>query len=285
MKFRFFTSFTIVVVVVFTMLYSYNPAFTNPTGAPAGYCGSIANPNTCAFSSCHGGTATVQTGWITSTIPGTGYVPGTTYTITATAAYVGRVKFGFQISPQNRAGTRLGTMILTSSTTTQLISSSRYITHKSAGTTGTTDFHTWSFNWTAPVAGSDTVTFYGAFLCANNNGNETGDITYKSNLVVLENSSSTEIAENTRSNFQVSVYPNPASDFINVTYKIDQQGKVDIKLYDLEGRMSSVLLSEIKSPGDCESNLKLPFIPATGIYFLEISTERGKQVKRILIQQ
>src|SRR6267378_2573313 len=86
----------------------YNQAHTKAAGAPAGYCG---NPTTCV--ACHSGSNHNQTGWITSDIPVTGYVPGTTYSITATAKcpkYTTKNIFGFEISPQNAAKALTGTM-------------------------------------------------------------------------------------------------------------------------------------------------------------------------------
>jgi hypothetical protein len=144
-----------------------------PTGAPAGYTGSPGDGgNNCT--SCHGGSPTTSAGWITSNIPGSGYVAGTTYQITATNSLTGSGKFGFEISPQNASGTLLGT--LAAGTNSQLIGSGKYITHTNASPS----ISTWTFNWTAPAAGTGTVTFYGAFA-----RNKPGPVTL-STLVVNE---------------------------------------------------------------------------------------------------
>ncbi len=161
-----------------------NEAMSHSAGAPATYTGSPGDGHTCT--SCHAGpTAATQTGWITSNIPASGYVPNTTYTITATATRNNHTKFGFEVSPQNVSGTLLGTLVNTSAQT-QLVGTNKYITHTSSGTTGTSGFHTWSFNWTAPVAGTGAVTFYGAFCISNAGSNSSGDTIYKSTLVTQE---------------------------------------------------------------------------------------------------
>jgi hypothetical protein len=126
-----------------------------------------------------------MSGWITSNIPASGYVPGNTYNITATATRAGHVRFGFEVSPQSPTGVLLGTLIVTNTTETQLVGANKYITHKLAGTTGSGS-KTWNFNWTAPVAGTGNVTFYGAFNCANNSGTSAGDTIFKSTLLVSE---------------------------------------------------------------------------------------------------
>jgi len=126
-----------------------------PTGAPPAKTGSPGDGSNCT--ECHGGTATSVTGWITSNIPSGGYTPGQTYQITATNQLTGSGKFGFEVSPQNAAGTLLGT--LAAGTNSQLVGSNKYVTHTNANTT----VSSWTFNWTAPAAGTGTVTFYGAF--------------------------------------------------------------------------------------------------------------------------
>jgi len=84
-----------------------NTGITGPlrsSGSPPGYCGDPAGGNL-DCTSCHSGSvATMQPGWIESNIPETGYVPGTEYTITATATLNGYSKFGFEVSPQNSEG-------------------------------------------------------------------------------------------------------------------------------------------------------------------------------------
>lgn len=127
-----------------------------PTGAPAGKTGSPGDGANCT--ECHGGTATTTAGQITSNIPPTGYVPGTTYQITATNPLTNTGKMGFEVSPQNAAGAQKGTLVAGSGS--QLVGGgTKYITHTNANTTT----NTWTFGWIAPAAGSGAVTFYGAF--------------------------------------------------------------------------------------------------------------------------
>jgi hypothetical protein len=177
-------SIIIAVNIVSSLLINGNQAMSNTSGSPAARTGSPGDVLTCT--ACHSGPApSTQTGWITSTIPAAGYVPNTTYTITATVTRPGHTKFGFEISPQNITGGLLGTLVNTS-TQTHLVGSNKYITHTSSGTTGTTGFHTWTFNWTAPVTGTGAVTFYGAFNATNASNNSSGDTIFLSTLTVQE---------------------------------------------------------------------------------------------------
>ena len=154
------------------VLFASSYTLMNPNGSPAAKTGSPGDGANCT--ECHGGTATTTAGQITSNIPASGYVPGTTYQITATNPLTGAGKMGFEVSPQNVAGTQLGTLI--AGTGSKLVSGSKYVTHSNANTTTST----WTFSWVAPVAGTGQVTFYGAFA-----RNKPGPVT-KSTLVVQE---------------------------------------------------------------------------------------------------
>lgn len=167
---------------------SFDHATSYPDGAPSSVSGSPGDNNkTCAKSGCHPGNSTTIFNAITSTIPVSGYVPGTTYTVTASVTDPALVKFGFEISPQNVAGDLLGTMLLTDASKTKFTSSNnKYITHTSSGTSFPGHTATWAFNWKAPAAGTGAVTFYGTFDFSNNNGGTSGDVIHSSTLTVQE---------------------------------------------------------------------------------------------------
>lgn len=149
------------VMVITISISGFNTAISNPDGAPAGKTGSPGDGGaTCQASGCHTGAPTTVANIITSNVPVTGYVPATTYTITVTVTGTG--KKGFQVSPQNTAGTLLGT--LTAGTGNKIVGT-KYVTHMSAKNTATA---VWTFQWKAPAAGTGAVTFYGAFAITQN---------------------------------------------------------------------------------------------------------------------
>lgn len=149
---------SMVVVLSATIAFNaLNPAMSNPDGAPAGRTGSPGDGgNTCSASSCHSGTPTAATGIISSNVPQTGYIPGTTYTITINTS--GSGKKGFQVSPQKVDGTLLGSLIAGSGN--KVIGGGKYVTHTAAISSTNAQ---WTFSWKAPIAGTGDVTFYGAF--------------------------------------------------------------------------------------------------------------------------
>jgi hypothetical protein len=185
-------------------------------GSPGGKTGSpgdgLAN-----CTQCHAGTPQSATGWITTNIPAEGYTPGQTYIITATGTHPGVGKFGFESTVEDVAGNKVGNLIITSPTQTQFTNNNSAITHTQAGNIPEGNSKTWTFNWTAPAAGTGEVSFYGAFNAANGTGNTQGDVIYLTNTSVSE-------------------YIPPATDFTvsfsDMTPHVGQ--KMEIRLIDME---------------------------------------------------
>ncbi|MCX6286609.1 MAG: T9SS type A sorting domain-containing protein [Bacteroidetes bacterium] len=146
------------VILIFLMMFwmaGPSAVFGHSSGSPSGRTGSPGDVLTCT-NSCHGGTASTVTGFITTNIPGSGYVAGNTYNITV--SFTGSGGKGFEVSPQNVAGAQLGTLVAGSGS--KLVGGTKYCTHSSKinGSTAT-----WTFSWIAPAAGTGSVNFYGAF--------------------------------------------------------------------------------------------------------------------------
>ena len=232
---------------------------------------------------CHGGGSGPGTATITSNIPTSGYVAGTTYTITAKVTAAGLVKYGFEVSPQTTAGTMEGT--LTAGTGSQVISSGgdNYITHTSASTTGTTGSHTWTFTWKAPVAGTGALTFYGSFNCSNNDGSNGGDYIVNATLAVNEHTSGVGVNELSANKPTISLYPNPIKDVFTLEYTLAQTSSVSAKMYDLQGREVAELFSETgKSAGTYKSTYDMNEYKA-GMYFVTLSDGENVTTQKVMI--
>lgn len=186
--------------------------YANSSGSPGGKSGSPGDGNT-TCTQCHTGTATPQSGWITTTIPVDGYTPGQTYQITATGTHSGVVKFGFELTAETSAGVKTGTFVITDATRTKLINNNKAVTHTTAGNVPTGNTSTWTMNWTAPATDVGQVRFYAAFNAANGNGGTGGDVVYTSSLFV--NASAPEAL--------LSVVPNSANQGSNPTLTITGQ--------------------------------------------------------------
>lgn len=174
---RFYRLFPLVILPVIVFLLA------NSTGSPGGKTGSPGDAGvTCT--QCHTGTAQTATNWITTNIPASGYVPGQSYIITATGFHMGVVKIGFELTAENSANDKVGTFSVINANETQLVNNNNAVTHKVGGTTPIGNSKIWTMNWVAPAATTGAVTFYAAFNAANGNGNNQGDVIYKSSLTV-----------------------------------------------------------------------------------------------------
>lgn len=94
--------------------------------------------------------------------------------------------------------------------------------------------------------------------------------------VLISESSTTSLVKRkflTEENINVSVNPNPATDFVNVSTL--KQKMVSIALYDLNGK-------KIKSITDCGYNLKMNIKElSVGLYTMVVVTDAGTQLQKI----
>jgi hypothetical protein len=266
---------TVIFIAIGIMSFTFdgdkkNYSVLYASGPPAGYSGDPASDGR-DCSSCHSGPEVQsQAGWITSDIPAEGYLPGSTYTITATAKGTGHTKFGFQVSPQDTLGNVLGTLINTGSNT-KLTSDPNYITQSAAGATGS-DSVSWTFDWTAPAEGSGEANFYGAFNIANNDGRTSGDTIMVSILSIKE--FITSIPDISAGGQKISLYPNPASDFVTIDadnsilgssyYVIDQAGRQVLKGI-IGTTITTVDIKQLEK----------------GMYFIQVESQARKSFKVI----
>lgn len=254
----------------------FHHANGNSGSAPFGNTGSPSDGNTCARIGCHAG-GPAQTGQvvsITGNIPVEGYTPGETYDMTVTMSNGGS-KFGFSLSPQSSQGTLLGTLIASGAGTTLNGPGGKYLTHTSSGTSGSGS-KSWTFEWTAPVAGTGAVTFYGAYNFANGNGTTSGDVIVPHTQVFNENVS-TGVAESPFRRLEI--FPNPIEDHINI-----RMGDVDevimITLMGVDGR---TVLQEQHTQGNIRIDLSTHTVPS-GLYLLSVELGSKRTVRKLLVR-
>lgn len=231
-------------------------------GAPAGYTNSPADGQNCSH--CMGGTAVPVTGWITSNVPASGYLPGSTYTISVTAT--GSGDKGFQVSPQDAAGNLLGT--LTPGTGNKLTGNDKYVTHNAAQTG---DNYTWNFQWTAPAAGVGEVTFYGSIAVGKLNTKTT---------TLKVNQNSVGISEQTQT--EISVFPNPIHSSLTVSFPVLKSENISIDLMSINGKAVQNLAHELVKAGEFTRSFSID--QPSGVYFLRITSGEKTLVKKVSIR-
>jgi len=237
-------------------------SYSTPQGSPGGVTGSSGDGGvTCK--NCHSmtGSPTVNNSVFTTNIPGTGYVPGQTYNCTLTVSEGSRTRYGFEITAENSAKVRKGLFVV--GTGTKTLSSGTRLTHTNDGIDGPANFNTWTFKWTAPAAGTGTITFYGAYLAANKDGISSGDLTFKYSQAVNEDLSS-GVSQYLQALNKLSVYPNPAEEVITITSPAKKELK-SAEIYSVTGAsMGKVTVTD--------SRANVAHLPG-GVYMLK--TESG----------
>ena len=247
---------------------------SNSGGAPAQSAGAPVE-TTCGRSGCHAvaeniGAADIEIGFNEGSLE---YAPGETFPITVgLTSSMNEARNGFQLVALDSLNNNAGSWELVDAAATQIragdtFGDRSYVTHTAAGNGQTS----WMVNWVAPDELIGDVSFFLAVNDANNNGGRTGDDIYITNLSVNPASStSTRFLDQLARS--ITVYPNPARDFVNI-----QSSGVDILntlVYDAIGAVVAT------SPNPTSLNLDNL---TKGIYFLRIETPEGLLMKKLLL--
>ena len=228
----------------------------NSGGSPGGKAGSPGDKKvSCATNGgCHGPKTPNSQELISTTIPASGYMPGSEYTITISAILSGKSRFGFELVAEDSTGEAKGSFVGNS----EVNASGNRATHRFQGTNGSGQ-KTWNIVWKAPAIPSGDLTFYAAVLAANDNGTTSGDEVILDNEVVKQSSTASISDFLDR---QISIYPNPVSEVLNISGGLSNSTKLSI--LSLKG---DVLYSSDFSP-----KVNISYLPS-GSYILKLEKE------------
>jgi hypothetical protein len=230
---------------------------------------------------CHGGGSSISSSCSITANPaftGNQYVPGATYTITASVNAIGFNHFGFDCTILNAANTNAGTMqnpgsgvnILNGGTGRKNATQS---TPKN-GTNGTN----FTFEWVAPVSGNTTI--YLAGNAVNLNGGTSGDLPINTSLALTAspstNLNSTGITQN-----KFNVYPNPTNGYTSISYSLTNPKTVSIQLININGSLVKEFLNENQIGGNYSNILNLEGLEK-GLYFLTLSGNNERIAQKLI---
>ena len=245
---------------------------------------------------CHGGGIPDNSGPGTPSIlfsGGTVYVPGQTYTITPKIYHSTLMRFGFQIvSLKDSTNMFIGTPTLIDTNLTRMQQPTwgtgqdrKYVMHRLAGSyPSIANTGKWIYKWTAPSTNVGNISFYACYLAANNNNtNDAGDQTYWAKITISP--SSVGIAQLNEPNPTISVYPNPAQDFINLTYTFNQPINIKADLINMEGKVIQKLIVEHQVSGEYKEKVEFNETVASGINFVRSTIDGKEFLKKILIKK
>jgi hypothetical protein len=241
-----------------------------PTGSPGGKTGSPGDGgSTCV--ECHiGNPVIIQAGWITSDVPPGGYVPGSTYNFTVMGMHENVYKMGFEVTAEkNSDNSKTGNLTFTDTDRIHYTNGQNALTHTEAGNVPSGDGNSWDFMWTAPDEGSGTVTFYAAINASLVQGPPKEFQIYTTMLAVDEQTTGIEdesLAAGIR------VYPNPASDHVNV----ELPKSAELRVVDQAGR--EVYTAKANS---AKERIDISALES-GIYFIQVNSEGAVTTERLL---
>jgi hypothetical protein len=296
-----------IVAAIFMCSYVTGPA-THGWDCTGGETG-LGNGAGCSTGSgCHSTTA--ATGIIVALeldsagVPVTTYKGGQAYTvkITGTNTTVNNLpRFGFQViaikgatsevTPVNEGtfqqtglptGVHYQTPVNASYIVADVIEHDEALSPDSGtGTTGTV--YQESFGWTAPAAGTGTVSFWGALNAVNNNGSaDAGDLWNTTHIVITEDTTSGTVNSIAplSANLEVKVYPNPATDAVQIELDNAATGSYNLNIFDLEGR--SICSRMLQVSGNLSTTTLNTTGWSAGIYFVSLSKDGMEKVVKIV---
>ncbi len=247
--------------------------------------GAKASTSDCGGSGCHGGNSSSITAAINVDSAGAvsvmQYVAGMTYTVTVTGKHATLPKFGFQFaavsgtgSSQAQAGSFSG---LPSDVAEHTFSALKLIEQSnSISATSPADSFTKSFTWTAPAAGTGTVTMYLTVNGVNGDGSAGSSDLSGNTSITLSEYTPTSNVSSFNSEVTISAYPNPVSSELNIRIAEAVNDNYDVKVYDMAGR---TLYNGPTSAGVLSLNTSTW---SSGIYNVVVANESAAKTMRIV---
>lgn len=260
-----------------------------------GKAGRTGSPGETTCTGCHTGAVLNDgLGSVTITSPDFGtpweYMPGDTYTINVTVERTGSPLFGFDLEclTGSTPAQNAGVLLVTNPTETHLLNATvstvvrKNMTHQLNGGLGT-DTKTFTFDWIAPSTNVGNITFYCTGNATNQNGAKTGDHIYSTTKVCAPvfGAGTNDIVH---ADNDFTVFPNPATENIFVTYQVAVGEQVDFTLFTLDGKIAGPLYTFQGTGSSSTSQLNLPSDLAAGIYFVKMESGAKVNIKKIVIQ-
>jgi plastocyanin len=82
----------------------------------------------------------------------------------------------------------------------------------------------------------------------------------------------------------INVFPDPASDYFTISYTLNSESKVDIRLINSVGAEVGNIVKESQSPGQYRETYTLNNNRAKGNYFVCINADNQSYIKKIIIK-
>ncbi len=146
---------------------------------------------------------------------------------------------------------------------------------------------TWDANGNTPKNGGFSVPFGGGEVVFNTAGTyyyvcePHASVGMKGRIIVVPATAVLSVPENV-SAFEV--FPNPASDFVTISYTLHSSTFVDIRLINAVGVEIADIIKESQGPGQYESKYYLNNDLIPGIYYIRINSDNQSYIEKVLLQ-
>ena len=121
--------------------------------------------------------------------------------------------------------------------------------------------------WTAPAAGTGSVTFYAAGNAVNGTGTSANDQAVTNEFTFTESTTST--LSLTKMGIRMNTFPNPTIDVLNLSLEMNASKELTINIYNLEGNRMETQ-NVMTQSGDNQFRFDVASYNS-GMYFLEVA--------------
>jgi len=151
-----------------------------------------------------------------------------------------------------------------------------------SGTGDSGTVYTESFSWTAPVAGTGTVSLWAALNAVNFDGQADSQDKWDTTHLVLSEDTAVTVNAVTeiKSALDVNIYPNPLSDAGLIALTNVENGTYALSVFDEQGKEISQRAIEVTS-GSQIISLNTS-VWATGIYLVKIANSHNEKVMKVV---
>lgn len=277
MKLKFiYLAFSLVLCSVLFIASKDGRAFSEGkgnTGAPGDELNTNGTAKTCQ--SCHNTSSSIQVSVDIEVRDDAGsvvteYISETTYDVKVTINTLSGSPsaFGFQLlcldAPLNVPGNNWDAFSNAASNVRIATATNgrQYAEHK-----GPSNSNEFMVQWTAPAAGSGTITLYSCGNGVNLNDSSSGDRAACSQLQLTEGESTA--VEDFAEAVSLNIFPNPVDDVLNVAINSQESGSFDLQIYNLLGQMVKAEKLDLQT-GNQQKSINLSDL-TEGTYFLQLS--------------
>ena len=208
----------------------------------------------------------------------TEYVPGVTYAVEVSiGTSVAPAGYGFQvIALQDSDNSSISTWANNVTANTQLTDASGRQYFEQSGIASDNILEA---EWTAPAAGTGSVTFYAAGNAVNGTGSTAGDQAVTNEITFTENTTSTS-AGLAKLGIRLNTFPNPTVDNLTLMLETEESKDLIVNIYNLEGQKVDSQ-NVVAQPGENRFQFDVAAY-TSGIYFVEITDGANRTSTRFV---